>query len=118
MEIEKEKLLKEYFSTKKELVYRVWLIDNAANILIRLYYKQCDVTTYTSSNNVNHTDFKFTNKSVALKAYESILDILNASHNDNFINFVSIINEIKQIHNDTINDDTNELVYYNSNSAS
>ena len=120
MEAKKEKILEEYFSTKKELVYRLWLLDETNIFKLRICYKLCDITTYQSSNNIGHCDFKFTNKSVAVEAYNEILDALNEAENDEFIDFTFIINDVKHNHNDLVKDSVEELnedekVYYKTN---
>lgn len=87
----KEELNTKYFSTRKELVYRV-ICNNSDGWYIKIEYKH-------NENNINYIFYYFNNKDIAIIAYKNILNALNNSHMYDYIDFTSIINDIKSIHN-------------------
>lgn len=96
-----EEIQKEMFSTKKCLVYRVRLVDSGKTL--RIIYKHCDVITSNGINgkdtNTFYFDSSFKNEDNARKAFEEVLDKLNMSDDNKFINFSRIINGIKETSN-------------------
>ena len=102
----KEELNTKYFSTRKEFVYRV-ICNNSDGWYIKIIYKHYD---NKDENNLNYITYYFNNKDIAIIAYKNILNDLNNSHMYDYIDFTSIINDIKSIHNTSLNKKINENI--------
>jgi hypothetical protein len=94
----KERLNTTYFSTRKELVYRV-ICENGDGWYIKIIYRYND---NKDENNISHIIYYFNNKDIAIIAYKNILNALNNSHMYDYIDFTSIVNDIKSIHNSSL----------------
>lgn len=102
----KEELNTKYFSTRKELVYRV-VCNDVDGWYIKIVYRYND---NKDENNISYIVYSFKNKDIAIIAYKNILNALNNSHMYDYIDFTSIINDIKSIHNASLDKEIDENI--------
>ena len=102
----KENLNTTYFSTRKELVYRV-ICKNDDGWYIEFVFRRNDKN---NEDNTSYIIFHFNNKDIAIIAYKNILNALNNSHMYDYIDFTSIINDVKSIHNASLDKEINENI--------
>lgn len=100
----REDIGKEMFATKKSLVYRIRLLEDGKTI--RIIYKHTDVITNSgvnySNGNTHYYEVSFKSENNAIRAFNDILDKLNMSKDDNYINFSRIINNVKMDSNEKL----------------